>query len=260
MPAGYLAGMQPVANPFITPRAAQRYVEFRPDFADHLASILERHIGRVATAVDVGAGTGISTRAVARLARTTAAADASPEMAAAGGRASAACWVVASAERLPFRDAAFELVVVGSALHWFHREAFAAEAARVTRSNAYLVVHDHGFTGVMDDVPGFTGWMHHRYRRGYPAPPRGEKLAPGDDVGPFRFEATHRYDQAVTVTRASLAGYLTTQSNLQVVMTSPRAEARILQWLEQDLDPYFQDTPTRVVHFAGIASVLRRRT
>jgi SAM-dependent methyltransferase len=250
--------MSGTPNPFLTRQAARRYAEFRPDFGDHLAAILHRCIGTVEHALDVGAGTGIATRAVVRIAGRTVAVDASAAMAAAGARTSAAAWSIAGAEQLPFRAATFDLVVVGSALHWFHRDAFVAEAARVTRDHAYLVIHDHGFTGVMDGVPEFADWMHHRYRRGYPAPPGGEKLAPGEDLGPFRFTSTHRYDQAVGVTRALLAGYLTTQSNLQVVMASPRAEAEVLRWLEEELGPYFLGAPTRVVHFAGMAATLRR--
>ena len=132
------------------------------------------------------------------------------------------------------------------------------EAERVTAADAALVVHDHGFTGQMADEPTFSDWIHHRYLHGYPAPARGEKLAPGTDLGAFRFVSTHRYEQSVEVTCDTLAGYLTTQSNLQVVMTSTRASADVLAWLEKELAPFFEETPIRTVTFAGLAVVLHK--
>jgi ubiquinone/menaquinone biosynthesis C-methylase UbiE len=246
------------SNPFMRTDAAERYAKYRPDFSPHLRRVIDSAGITAHRALDVAAGTGISTRAVAMVAHTVIAIDASPAMTAQAPRWDNVVRVIGSAEKLPLRDMSCDLTIVGSALHWFHRDAFVAQAARVATDDAYLVVHDHGFTGQMDDVPGFHEWIHHRYLRGYPAPPRGEKLAPGVDLGPFRFLTTERYEQTVEVTRDHLAGYLTTQSNLQVVMTSPQASTDVLHWLEKELNPFFESADHRTVRFAGMVTVLQR--
>lgn len=246
-------------NPFMRRDAAERYARYRPDYSPHLRRALESAGISAHRALDVAAGTGISTRAVAAIADVVVTVDASEAMTAVAPRVANVVPLIAGAEALPFRDAVFDLITVGSALHWFHRDAFAAEATRVAIPGGHLVVHDHGFTGQMNEVAEFHDWIHRRYLRGYPAPPRGDKLAPGTDLGGFRAVATKRYEQAVTVTRDSLAGYLTTQSNLQVVMASRTAAADVLHWLEKELNPYFDSTPERTVNFAGVITLLERR-
>ncbi len=250
--------MAAISNPFMRTDAAARYAKYRPDYSPHLQRAIEASGIVSDRALDVAAGTGISTRAVAAVARHVVALDASVAMTAVAPRWPNVAHVIGSAERLPFVASTFDLLTVGSALHWFHREAFVRQAARVTTESGHLVIHDHGFTGQMDGVPEFHDWIHHRYLRGYPAPPRGEKLAPGVDLGPFRFVATERYEQPVTVTRDHLAGYLTTQSNLQVVMTSPQASADVMHWLEKELNPFFETAEQQTVQFAGMITVLRR--
>jgi SAM-dependent methyltransferase len=245
-------------NPFVVREGARRYRRYRPDYSPHLAAILADTVGSARTALDIAAGTGISTAAVRSVATQTVAIDASPSMVAEAEPRPDTAWVIAGAESLPFRSATFDLIAVGSALHWFHRDAFVGEATRVATDNCCLVVHDHGFTGQMEGIDDFGDWVHHRYLRGYPKPTRAEKLAPGSDLGPFRFDSTHRYDHVVEVTRDTLAGYLTTQSNLQAVMSSAQAAADVLGWLEKELNPFFLETTTRAIRFAGMATVLYR--
>jgi len=251
--------MNGAMNPFVGHDAATRYRRYRPDYSRHLASILSDVGAQAHRALDVAAGTGISTAAIASVAREVIAVDASPSMIAQARDIPNASWIVAGAERLPIRSSTVDLISIGSALHWVHRDAFVSEAVRVATADAGLIVHDHGFTGQMDEMADFTTWVHQRYLRGYPAPARGEKLAPGSDLGPFRFVATHRYEQPVEVSRDTLAGYLTTQSNLQVVMTSRRAATAVLGWLQKELSPFFIDRDVRTVRFAGMATILQRR-
>jgi len=244
------------SNPFVQRETARRYRQYRPDYSRHLASILTAAVGSARTALDVAAGTGISTAAVREVAAQTIAIDASPSMVAEADPAPGTAWVIAGAESLPFRASSFDLIAVGSALHWFHRDAFVDEAMRVAAATCCLVVHDHGFTGQMEGIDEFGDWIHHRYLRGYPKPSRGEKLAPGEDFGSFRFDSTHRYDHVVEVTRDALVGYLTTQSNLHTVMSTPQAAADVVGWLNEELDPFFQDMATRAIRFAGMATIL----
>jgi SAM-dependent methyltransferase len=57
------------------------------------------------------------------------------------------CYVKGQAEQMPFGDAAFGLMTVALALHWFDRRQFMIEARRVLRPGGWLVIYTDGFYG-----------------------------------------------------------------------------------------------------------------
>jgi ubiquinone/menaquinone biosynthesis C-methylase UbiE len=130
---------------------ARNYDRFRPGYPPRLLSTLasyvrESHDQSTSLIVDVGAGTGISTRAIA------ASLDshfrflgvepnaAMRKMAAAHSSSGAVDYVDGTAEKLPIRDASATAVCAAQALQWFDRGAFYAEALRVLRENGTLAV------------------------------------------------------------------------------------------------------------------------
>jgi SAM-dependent methyltransferase len=121
--------------------AARAYERGRPDYPaealDRMVQDLE--IGRAATVLDLGAGTGKLTRMLvptgARLvalepvdAMRRAFVEAVPGVAVLG----------ATAEALPFVDASFDAVVAAQSFHWFRGDAALAEAHRVLRPSGRL--------------------------------------------------------------------------------------------------------------------------
>ena len=121
--------------------AAEAYERARPDYPaealDRMVQDLE--IGRAATVLDLGAGTGKLTRMLAPTGARLVAlepveamrrtfVDAVPGVAVLGG----------TAEALPFADATFDAVVAAQSFHWFRGEAALAEAHRVLRPSGRL--------------------------------------------------------------------------------------------------------------------------
>ena len=108
---------------------------------------LARDLGAV-RALDLGCGAGHATFALARGGARVTAYDPSPEMLAVVSRESAArghevCTEMGPAERLPFADASFDLVVTRfSAHHWANVPQALGECARVMTPCARLVVID----------------------------------------------------------------------------------------------------------------------
>ena len=64
-------------------------------------------------------------------------------------------YLVCPAEALPLANVAFDLLTVSSALHWFERNAFLAEARRVLKPRGWLVIYDSFFSANLKGNPGF---------------------------------------------------------------------------------------------------------
>jgi len=236
-------------NPFAA--AADRYAEGRPY---HHARTLRRGLaGRTPhLALDVACGTGLSTRGLAELGIAAVGVDVAPAMVARARADTGLPCVVASAEALPVATGAVDLVTVGSGVHWFDQQRFAAEAARVLRPGGALLLYEHG-GGTLPD-PAFLDWMRWIYLRRFPPPPRGALLAADfPAIGGFVLERTDEWPDEVAMTRAALAAYLTTQSNV-----AGEPADRVRRWFAAELAPFFDGGRGRVVRFRGSCRLLRR--
>ena len=112
--------------------AAELYDRARPSYPDEAISWM---LGEAPLqVVDLGAGTGIFSRAVAGLGHDVTAVDHDAEMlrrlaaATEGVRA-----LEGAAEAIPLRDASADAVVAAQAFHWFDNDEARAEIARVLR-------------------------------------------------------------------------------------------------------------------------------
>ena len=132
---------------------AQRYQRYRPDYPNEIlaAAVAFLREGGVDVrnllALDVGAGTGISTRAWQRVlgeACCIVGAEPGAEMCAMAARSTATgcgiAYVRAKAEALPIAAGAAALVAAAQAAHWFDRPRFYAEAERVLGPGGVLAI------------------------------------------------------------------------------------------------------------------------
>jgi len=121
-------------------RGSADYAAFRPRYPDALfAEIAARLAGR-ALAWDVGTGSGQAAVALARHVDRVVATDASAAQIAAAEPHPRVEYRVAPAESSGLPDASTDVVTVAQALHWFDRDAFFAESARVLRPDGVLAV------------------------------------------------------------------------------------------------------------------------
>lgn len=117
-------------------RIAVEYDDVRPDYAPEALDRAEEALGLGAGShvVDLAAGSGKLTRALARRFGEVVAVEPNDEMRAVLAQRSAGVRVLAgTAERMPVPDAAADAVFVGDAFHWFDGAAAVDELARVLR-------------------------------------------------------------------------------------------------------------------------------
>lgn len=122
---------------------SENYRRFRPGYPRPLLDRLRAHVLAGAREswpdpwllLDVGAGTGISTRALRRGfgpgPRVVGVEPGRSMRGAAAGEPDDVEYVDGRAEEVPFPDGSASLVLAAQALHWFDRPAFYAEAARL---------------------------------------------------------------------------------------------------------------------------------
>lgn len=128
--------------PAIFGDVAATYDATRPDYPPELFDALESVMGQPllrAEVVDVGAGTGISSRALAgRGAHVVAVEPSEGMLAVLRARTSIVSAVRGRGEALPLRDACADLVAYAQSFHWADARAAVPEALRVLRPHGVL--------------------------------------------------------------------------------------------------------------------------
>jgi SAM-dependent methyltransferase len=160
------------------------YDAARPSYPDALFRDLERLAGRGlagADVVEVGAGTGIATRAMAERGAGVVAVDIGAAMLARlRSQRPHPVIVRADGEALPFRDQVADLVCYSHSWHWVRVPVAAAEAVRVLRPGGCLALWWNDV-----DAEDFRWWQRQQerleamspgYRRDYRIRPYGDEL------------------------------------------------------------------------------------
>jgi SAM-dependent methyltransferase len=127
---------------------AAGYDSHRPSPPAALIDVLclEAQVERPALVVDLGSGTGLSTRAWADRADEVVGVEASPEMREQAEAATSAAnvrFVQAFAHETGLPDAAADVVTCSQSFHWMEPEPTLAEAARILRPGGVFAAYDY---------------------------------------------------------------------------------------------------------------------
>lgn len=247
---------------FLTSSAAERYAAGRPYLHPRIVERITRGTGvaRFGTVLDVGCGTGQSTRAIADVAGEVIGVDLSEEMLRCAVPHERVRYLAARAESLPVTPKTFDLVTVGLAFHWFDRERFLAEVSRVLVPGGWLAIYNNWFTGRVAGVPEFETWSRDVYLARYPSPPR--RSTPLETKTLARagfFEQSHeRFELAVPMATASLVAFLLSQSNIAAaVERGDETLSGIETWLSREVGRQLTDGPYEALF--GVDLTLFRR-
>lgn len=150
------------ANHFAAAGVARRYAVGRPYVHDAVAREIVKRTGIVERAVDIGAGTGLSTRALLPCAMQIVGVDPSFEMLEEAFRHPRAHYIAGTAERLPLTSGSVDLATISAAFHWCDHEALFGELERVVRPRGWVAIYDVELVDVVES-PSLMGWLRHEY-------------------------------------------------------------------------------------------------
>lgn len=247
-------------NYFTSETVAARYDRSRP----YLHPLVARRIEAAcadgipfARALDVGCGTGQSSRAIEPLAARVIGVDISPAMLSAGPRRKRIHRVLSPGEILPIRAESMDLATVGLAIHWLDRHAFLAEARRVLVPGGWLVIYNIWFRAKMRENPAFEEWFHTRFLERYPTPPRDAGPLPEEAAvaGGFEFVGKDDLEEDFALTREAYIQFTLTQSNIIAKACDEADFEAARAWLESELAPVFS---RGTFLFGGFVCFLRR--
>jgi SAM-dependent methyltransferase len=131
---------------------AERYDRHRPRPPDVLLETLCRYarVERPALVVDLGSGTGLSTRAWSGRAQRVVGVEPNPAMLAAAAEAPSVEFRQAFAQETGLDDDCADIVTVSQALHWMDPDPTFAEAARILRPGGLFAAYDYDWPPVVD--------------------------------------------------------------------------------------------------------------
>lgn len=191
---------------------AADYASARPEYPDELfewiASIAPSHT----LAWDAGCGSGQASRGLATQFDCVHATDPSAQQIAQASAPANVRFAVEPGERCSLADASVDAVCVAQALHWFNRDAFFAECARVLRPGGVLVAWGYQDIDVPEQIAGANAALQDEIRDYWP-PERAliDEAYAGFDW-PFDPIATPRFELQAQWTLPRLLGYFSSYS------------------------------------------------
>ena len=253
-------------NYFAPKTAAERYAKGRPFFHPPLVA----RIGELLSpdtpfprALDLGCGTGLSTLALKQLARDIVGVDVSIEMLSHAPKDAGVKFCLASAERLPFGEGAFDLMAACQSFHWLDRKKFFAEARRVVREGGWVVVYDNYFTARMEGEDPFSDWHRGSYLQRFPTPPRGALSFTPEEaaVEGFELRAEEGFENSYGFTKDELVDFLLTHSNVTAAVEGRGEDlGEVRRWLSEGVAPFFHGEGRERFLFEAPIWCLRRAT
>lgn len=253
-------------NYFIHKSAAERYAKGRPYFHPQIVNRIRSRLAltrQLASAIDVGCGTGLSTRALRSLAEQVVGVDISTQMIALAPAEPHISYVISPAERLPFIHDSSDLVTVSQAFHWTSRNDFLGEARRVLRKHGWLIVYDNYFSGQMEENAEFEQWVKQYYQREYPTPPRAPVSFGTMDAEKegFRFYHEETYPNVIKFSLEGLVDYLMTHTNvIATVEWGTKRASDVQEWLRNGIAPFFENRTQATIRFNAPIWYLERQS
>lgn len=235
------------------------YARSRPPLHRRIVEMVQ--LPRVARALDIGCGSGLSTRALEGVAAVRIGIEPVEAMVrVAPAVAPGAGFVHGAAERLPFRDASFNLVTAAGSLNYVDLDLFFPEVRRVLARDGSLLVYDFSQGRSFRDSPAMGQWFDEFVRRYPPPPGHARPLSPailaGMPSGLQVVSAAH-FDMPLRMTATGYADYIMTETNVSNAIAAGASAEDIRSWCVSGIDAAFAGAAREVLFPAYLALMQR---
>lgn len=240
---------------------AAGYARSRPPVHPRVVERVRRHLrleSPVARGLDVGCGSGLSTRALGAIARRCVGVDPVAAMVALGREvAPGARFCVARAEALPARPGTVDLLTAAGSLNYADLDGFFPEAARVLAPGGALVAYDFSTGRRFPGSDALTRWFDALLERHpFPEDSASRPLDPGilaAGAAPLRLTGSERFAIGLPMGAAAYLDYVMTETNVAHAVRRGTPEPAIRAWCRESLEPVFGGSPQEVVFEGYIA-------
>lgn len=231
-----------MSNPFASNHMADGYARSRPPVHERILDLAAAHLTCPARfALDVGCGSGVSTRALKRLAPRRAGLEPCEAMVRlAPGVDPEATFIAGNAEAVPFAPATFDLITAAGSLNYMRLELCFPELRRVLVRGGVLLVYDFSPGRSFAGCPGLEGWFDSFMGR-YPM-----EAGEGHDLNPdvlrsldsgFRAIAGGRTEVCLEMNFSVYVDYLLTETNVARALEGGTELHEVRGWIERSLAP-----------------------
>jgi SAM-dependent methyltransferase len=246
-------------NLFGTPGMAAGYASSRPPVHAKVMERVREHLGGATfrLALDVGCGAGLSTRALAGIARHSLGIEPAEAMLRwTSAIAPDADFVVGKAEAIPVRAHSVDLLSAAGALNYVNLELFFPEAARVLQPSGVLVVYDFRTGRTFRGTTILDDWFSSFVAR-YPWPPKeARELSPEIldrlDSG-FRVTSHECFEIGLTLTPEFYLDYMLTETNVAYALRNGVSYGEIRSWCAETLRHVWNGRNREVLFFGYLA-------
>ncbi len=254
-------------NYFSSKTSAQRYAVGRPDFHANTINRIKDFLqieDKVDKALDIACGTGLSSKALLPIASEVYATDISEEMLSRAHNPEQIHYQLAPAENQPFNNGEFDLITVGSGVHWFNIDAFLTGANRLLKPGGWLVLYENYFPSEMRGDERLKSWMKEVYLPRFPSPPRNKNYAWTSEnllTKNFTIQIPENFINTMNFTKRQLLNYLITQSNVIATVESGHyTYEEVDHWLSEGLNPFFGESENsiREIHYGNWIKYLQK--
>ena len=191
---------------------AADYASARPEYPDALFAWIASIAPTRAMVWEAGCGSGQASRGLAAHFDRVHATDPSAQQVAQASAPANVRFAVEPGERCSLPDASVAAVCVAQALHWFDRDAFFAECARLLRPGGVLVAWGYQDIEVPSDVAGANAGLQDEIRDYWPPERALIDAAYAGFAWPFDRVAAPAFELQVLWTLPRLLGYFSSYS------------------------------------------------
>ncbi len=243
---------------------AAGYAQARPAVHPHIISRVMSHLRikvPVKRALDVGCGSGLSTKELAVIAQRSYGIDPVAAMVQQAGMVvPKASFVVGIAEALPFASASMNLITAAGSLNYADLTRFFPEALRVFEPGGVLVVYDFLQGRSFRNGPSLSVWFD-QFKTRYPSPNNsGRSLDPATleaEATEFHSLGSEAFQVGLMMDQRRYVDYIMTETNVANAINRGATSESINDWCRTSLDAVFASEQKEVL-FNGYIAYLKK--